>query len=100
MAAKISSQVLKEYFVRQMEECIDEEKSITHEQLTDNTDAALLDPKQFRQFKLPSDVSWWLLHDTVDSVILTFWHVYYPRLTNPTLNGAIHLSYRVEVTTI
>ncbi|KAG2172843.1 hypothetical protein INT43_000193, partial [Umbelopsis isabellina] len=56
VAAKISSQVLKEFFVRQMEQCIDEETSITHEKLSDNTDAALLDPKQFRQFKLPSDV--------------------------------------------
>jgi nucleosome binding factor SPN SPT16 subunit len=56
VAAKISSQVLKEFFVRQMEQCIDEETSITHEKLSDNTDAALLDPKQFRQLKLPSDV--------------------------------------------
>jgi hypothetical protein len=40
-----------------MEKCIDEEKSITHEQLSDNTDAALSDPKQFRQLKLPNDVS-------------------------------------------
>jgi len=40
-----------------MEKCIDEEKNISHEQLSDNTDAALSDAKQFRQLKLPSDVS-------------------------------------------
>ncbi|CAO3689607.1 unnamed protein product [Umbelopsis ramanniana] len=56
VASKISSQVLKEFFVHQMEKCIDEEKNISHEQLSDNTDAALSDAKQFRQLKLPSDV--------------------------------------------
>jgi nucleosome binding factor SPN SPT16 subunit len=56
-AAKISSQMLKEFFVHQMEQCIDQEKSITHEQLSEKTDAALLDPKQFKQLKLPGDVS-------------------------------------------
>jgi nucleosome binding factor SPN SPT16 subunit len=63
-AAKISSQVLKEFFVPQMEKCIDEETNITHEQLSDTTDAALLDPKQFRRLKLPSDVGYQYLPPT------------------------------------
>lgn len=80
-----------------MEKCIDEEKNITHEQLSDNTDAALSDPKQFRQLKLPSDVSSIVLHWPGFRYLVFYSKSFFlKRSTNPTSNGAILPLYKVE----
>jgi Metallopeptidase family M24 len=56
-ASKLSTSVLKNFLVPQMEEIIDEEKKVSHVTLADRTDDALMDEKTAAELKLnPDDV--------------------------------------------
>ncbi|KAI7820538.1 putative SPT16-general chromatin factor [Gamsiella multidivaricata] len=56
MAAKLSSLVMRNYFIEEMSKIIDEERKITHEKLADKMEAALMDEKMYKQLKFPADV--------------------------------------------
>jgi nucleosome binding factor SPN SPT16 subunit len=55
-AAKLSSLVAKNYLIEEISHLIDEEKPITHEALTTNTDNCLFDQKLIKKLKIPTDV--------------------------------------------
>ncbi|CEG70970.1 hypothetical protein RMATCC62417_06776 [Rhizopus microsporus] len=55
-AAKVSSNVMQYYFVPEMSTLIDEEKPITHEKLSNNTEEVLEDPNMLSRIKLPPEV--------------------------------------------
>ncbi|KAF9205553.1 FACT complex subunit spt16 [Haplosporangium sp. Z 27] len=57
MATKLSSLLMKNYFIEEMSQIIDEERKITHEKFAEKTEDVLLDDKMFKQLKFPADVS-------------------------------------------
>ncbi|KAF8975981.1 FACT complex subunit spt16 [Entomortierella lignicola] len=57
MATKLSSLLMKNYFIEEMSQIIDEERKITHEKFAEKTEDVLLDEKMFKQLKFPADVS-------------------------------------------
>lgn len=56
IAAKLSSNMMKYYFIDEMSKIIDEEKEVTHEQLSLQTDAMLDDPKMPKKIRMPPEV--------------------------------------------
>ncbi|OZJ06388.1 hypothetical protein BZG36_00744 [Bifiguratus adelaidae] len=54
--ARVSSQLMRGYFVEKMSTLIDEEKPITHEQLADMVEKTIADNKVLRGLKLPNDL--------------------------------------------
>jgi len=57
MATKLSSLVMKNYFIEEMSQIIDEERKITHEKFADKMENVLSDEKMYKQLKFPADVS-------------------------------------------
>ncbi|KAI1312608.1 FACT complex subunit spt16 [Mortierella claussenii] len=57
MATKLSSLVMKNYFIEEMTQIIDEERKITHEKFSEKTEDALLDEKMYKQLKFPADAA-------------------------------------------
>lgn len=55
-ASKLSSNVMKYYFIDEMSTIIDEERSVTHEKLSEETEGILDDPKLFKKLRLPDGV--------------------------------------------
>ncbi|KAI7872577.1 FACT complex subunit-domain-containing protein [Spinellus fusiger] len=55
-AAKLSSNVMKYYFMDEMATIVDEEKSVTHEKLSTQTEDVLDDPKMTKVLRIPSEV--------------------------------------------
>ncbi|KAF9107211.1 FACT complex subunit spt16 [Mortierella sp. AM989] len=55
MATKLSSLLMKNYFIEEMSQIIDEERKITHEKFAEKTEDVLLDEKMFKQLKFPAD---------------------------------------------
>ncbi|KAI8393680.1 FACT complex subunit-domain-containing protein [Radiomyces spectabilis] len=56
IAAKISSNVMKNYFIDEMSTIVDEEKKVSHEKLAEQTEEALLDPKMAKRLRIPPEV--------------------------------------------
>ncbi|KAI8362394.1 FACT complex subunit spt16 [Mortierella sp. GBAus27b] len=56
MATKLSSLVMKNYFIEEMSQIIDEERKITHEKFADKMENALTDERMYKQLKFPADV--------------------------------------------
>ncbi|RUS30293.1 hypothetical protein BC938DRAFT_479592 [Jimgerdemannia flammicorona] len=56
-AARVSSLVMKNYFIDEMSAIIDEEKSVSHEKLAELTEGSMFDEKLQRRMRIPSDVS-------------------------------------------
>lgn len=56
MATRLSSLVMKNYFIEEMSQIIDEERKITHEKFADKMENALTDEKMYKQLKFPADV--------------------------------------------
>ncbi|KAI9595339.1 FACT complex subunit spt16 [Syncephalis fuscata] len=61
-AAKLSSNMMKHYFVKEMSALVDEEKSITHDKLSEMIENTLLDDKKHASIRFPADAD----ADTVD----------------------------------
>ncbi|KAJ1918246.1 FACT complex subunit spt16 [Mycoemilia scoparia] len=57
IAAKLSSCMMQNCFANEMEDILDQEKSITHEALSTNVDSALYDQKAGAKYKLPPAAS-------------------------------------------
>ncbi|KAG0220695.1 FACT complex subunit spt16 [Mortierella sp. GBA43] len=57
MATKLSSLVMKNYFIEEMSQIIDEERKITHEKFADKMENALTDERMYKQLKFPADVA-------------------------------------------
>ncbi|KAF9916544.1 FACT complex subunit spt16, partial [Lobosporangium transversale] len=57
MATKLSSLVMKNYFIEEMTQIIDEERKITHEKFSEKTEDALLDEKMYKRLKFPADAA-------------------------------------------
>ncbi|KAK3814140.1 MAG: putative SPT16-general chromatin factor [Benniella sp.] len=57
MATKLSSLVMKNYFIEEMSQIIDEERKITHEKFADKMENVLSDEKMYKQLKFPADVA-------------------------------------------
>ncbi|KAF9359172.1 FACT complex subunit spt16 [Mortierella sp. NVP85] len=57
MAARLSSLVMKNYFIEEMSQIIDEERKITHEKFADKMENVLTDEKMYKQLKFPADVA-------------------------------------------
>ncbi|KAF9962002.1 FACT complex subunit spt16 [Mortierella alpina] len=56
-ASKLSSLVMKNYFIEEMSQIIDEERKITHEKFAEKTEDALLDEKMYKRLKFPADAA-------------------------------------------
>lgn len=56
MASRLSSLVMKNYFIEEMSQIIDEERKITHEKFADKMENTLADEKMYKQLKFPADV--------------------------------------------
>ena len=52
---------MKNYFIEEMSQIIDEERKITHEKFAEKTEDALLDEKMYKRLKFPADVSSWVV---------------------------------------
>ncbi|KAF9174824.1 FACT complex subunit spt16 [Mortierella sp. AD011] len=57
MATKLSSLLMKNYFIEEMSQIIDEERKITHEKFAEKTEDVLLDERMFKQLKFPADAA-------------------------------------------
>ncbi|KAI9316735.1 FACT complex subunit-domain-containing protein [Dichotomocladium elegans] len=55
-ASKLSSNVMKHYFIDEMSTIIDEERQVSHEKLSEETEAILDDPKLFKKLRLPPEI--------------------------------------------
>ncbi|KAG0242359.1 FACT complex subunit spt16 [Actinomortierella wolfii] len=57
MAAKLSSLLMKNYFIEEMSSIIDEERTITHEKFTEQLEDVLLNEKMYKKLKFPVDAA-------------------------------------------
>ncbi|KAG0317731.1 FACT complex subunit spt16 [Dissophora globulifera] len=57
MASKLSSLLMKNYFIEEMSQIIDEERKITHMAFAGKTEDVLLDEKMYKQLKFPADAA-------------------------------------------
>ncbi|KAI8890085.1 SPT16-domain-containing protein [Backusella circina FSU 941] len=55
-AAKISSNMMENFFITEMSTIIDEEKQVTNDKLSDLTENALEDPKMSKRIRFPPEV--------------------------------------------
>ena len=55
-ASRVSSLVMKNYFVEEMAALVDEEQQITHEKFAEKIEQALYDAKTQRKIQIPADV--------------------------------------------
>ncbi|KAI9495094.1 FACT complex subunit-domain-containing protein [Zychaea mexicana] len=64
IASRLSVNVMKNYFIDEMSTVVDEERQVTHEKLSEQTEAILDDPKLIKKLRLPpeadnkDDVDW------------------------------------------
>ncbi|KAI8148314.1 FACT complex subunit-domain-containing protein [Fennellomyces sp. T-0311] len=64
IASRLSVNVMKNYFIDEMSTIVDEERTVTHEKLSEQTEAILDDPKLVKKLRLPpeadnkEDVDW------------------------------------------
>jgi nucleosome binding factor SPN SPT16 subunit len=57
MACKLSTQVIKNFFVEEFQNIIDQGKKVTHEKLATLTESCLTDDKQRAKVKFPKEVA-------------------------------------------
>ncbi|KAI7860506.1 FACT complex subunit-domain-containing protein [Circinella umbellata] len=53
MASRLSVSVMKNYFIDEMSTIVDEERQVTHEKLSEQTEGILDDPKLVKKLRLP-----------------------------------------------
>ncbi|KAF9426598.1 FACT complex subunit spt16 [Podila epigama] len=56
-ATRLSSLVMKNYFIEEMSKIIDEERKISHEKFSEKTEDVLLDDRNFKKLKFPADAA-------------------------------------------
>ncbi|OAQ33302.1 metallopeptidase family M24 protein [Linnemannia elongata AG-77] len=56
-ATRLSSLLMKNWFIDEMSKIIDEERKITHEKFAEKTEDVLLDEKMFKKLKFPADAA-------------------------------------------
>ncbi|KAF8929066.1 putative SPT16-general chromatin factor [Dissophora ornata] len=57
MACRLSSLLMKNYFIEEMSQIIDEERKITHMEFAEKTEDVLLNEKMYKQLKFPADAA-------------------------------------------
>jgi hypothetical protein len=55
-ATRLSSLMMKNYFIEEMWTLIDDQRKITHDALAEQTEEVLMDEQQYRTLKFPADV--------------------------------------------
>ncbi|KAF9581674.1 FACT complex subunit spt16 [Lunasporangiospora selenospora] len=57
MATRLSSLVMRNYFIEEMSEVIDQDRKITHEKFAEQTEDILLNEKMYKKLKFPADAA-------------------------------------------
>ncbi|KAG0343552.1 FACT complex subunit spt16 [Podila humilis] len=56
-AARLSSLVMKNYFIEEMLNIVDQERKISHEKLAEKTEDVLMDESNYKRLKFPADAA-------------------------------------------